>query len=134
MGGSLPRSRHSIPIACWPKSSGSPITPFEASSEKKAVAYLRRAGANATGRSALQDARLWFEHALDVLGALPTHLYHGDSEHAEGHYRRALALAEPRCMRPLMAHCHHGLGQLYCRAGKRQKAHEYLCTANTMYR
>ena len=53
---------------------------------------------------------------------------------AGGSPGQALALAEPRCMRPLMAHCHHGLGQLYCRAGKRQKAHEYLCTANTMYR
>jgi len=56
------------------------------------------------------------------------------AENAEDHYREALALAEPRGMRPLMAHCHHGLGQLCCRAGKRQKAHEYLCTANTMYR
>ena len=73
-------------------------------------------------------------HAQHLLGDIATHLYRGHSEHAEGHYRRALALAEPRSMRPLMAHCHHGLGQLYCRAGKRQKAHEYLCTANTMYR
>ena len=38
---------------------------------EKAVGYLRQAGAKATERSALQDARLWFEHALDVLGALP---------------------------------------------------------------
>ena len=37
-------------------------------------------------------------------------------------------------MRPLMAHSHNGLAQLYSKAGKRQKAHEYLCTANTMYR
>jgi tetratricopeptide (TPR) repeat protein len=73
-------------------------------------------------------------HAHHLLGDIATQLYHGDGEHAEGHYRQALALAEPRCMRPLMAHCHHGLGQLYCRAGKRQKGHEYLCTANTMYR
>jgi tetratricopeptide (TPR) repeat protein len=73
-------------------------------------------------------------HAQHLLGDIATHLYHGDCEQAEGHYRQALALAEPRCMRPLMAHCHHGLGQLYSRAGKRQTAHEYLCTANTMYR
>jgi len=71
-------------------------------------------------------------HAQHLLGDIARH--HGDSEHAEGHYRQALALAEPRCMRPLIAHCHHGLGQLYCRAGKRQKAHEYLRTATTMYR
>jgi len=73
-------------------------------------------------------------HAQHLLGDIATQHYHGDCEHAEGHYRQALALAEPRCMRPLMAHCHRGLGQLYSRAGKRQTAHEYLCTANTMYR
>ena len=37
-------------------------------------------------------------------------------------------------MRPLVAHCHLGLGKLYRRADKRQKAHEHLITATTMYR
>ena len=35
---------------------------------EKAVDYLRQAGLKAAARSALQDARVWFEQALGVLG------------------------------------------------------------------
>src|SRR5262245_53827490 len=38
---------------------------------EKAVDYLRRAGVKAAGRSALQEARAWFEQALGTLEALP---------------------------------------------------------------
>ena len=38
---------------------------------EKAVPYLRQAGLKAAARSALQDARGWFEQALGVLEALP---------------------------------------------------------------
>ena len=38
---------------------------------EKAVHYLRQAGLKAAARSALQDARAWFEQALGVLEALP---------------------------------------------------------------
>jgi len=37
-------------------------------------------------------------------------------------------------MRPLVAHCHLGLGKLYRRADKRDQAHEHLATGTTMYR
>jgi len=37
-------------------------------------------------------------------------------------------------MRPLVAHCHLGLGKLYGRTGKREQARERLSTATTMYR
>ena len=37
-------------------------------------------------------------------------------------------------MRPLVAHCHLGLGQLYRRTGKSEEAQEHLATATTMYR
>jgi hypothetical protein len=37
-------------------------------------------------------------------------------------------------MRPLVAHCHLGLGTVYRRAGDRAKAKEHLTTASTMYR
>lgn len=47
---------------------------------------------------------------------------------------RALALAEPRGMRPLVAHCHLGLGKLYRRTGKREQAQEHLTSATEMYR
>ena len=55
-------------------------------------------------------------------------------EHADGHYRDALALADRLGMRPLVAHCHLGLGRLYRRTAKREQAREHLTTATTMYR
>jgi class 3 adenylate cyclase/tetratricopeptide (TPR) repeat protein len=55
-------------------------------------------------------------------------------EHADGHYRDALALAEELEMRPLVAHCHLGLGTLYRRRGKGEQAREHLATAARMYR
>ena len=57
-----------------------------------------------------------------------------DVKSAEEHYRQALARADELGMRPLVAHCHLGLGTLYQRTGKRAEAHEHLTTATTMYR
>jgi class 3 adenylate cyclase/tetratricopeptide (TPR) repeat protein len=73
-------------------------------------------------------------HALHLLGDIATHPDRFDAESGEAHYRQALALAEPRSMRPLVAHCHLGLGKLYRRTGKREQAREHLATATTMYR
>jgi class 3 adenylate cyclase/tetratricopeptide (TPR) repeat protein len=73
-------------------------------------------------------------HALHLLGDIVTHPDRFDAESGEAHYRKALALAEPRGMRPLVAHCHRGLGKLYWRTGKREQAQEHLTTATTMYR
>ena len=73
-------------------------------------------------------------HALHLLGDIATHPDRFDAESGEAHYRQALALAEPRGMRPLVAHCHLGLGKLYRRTGKREQAQEHLTTATTMYR
>jgi class 3 adenylate cyclase/tetratricopeptide (TPR) repeat protein len=57
-----------------------------------------------------------------------------DFEHSADCYSQAKVLAEPRGMRPLVAHCHLGLGKLYRRTGKREQAREHLTTATTMYR
>jgi hypothetical protein len=56
---------------------------------------------------------------------------------AKTYYRKAMALAEPRGMRPLVGHCHLGLGKLYRRTGKREQAQEHLtprrrCTGRWM--
>jgi tetratricopeptide (TPR) repeat protein len=56
------------------------------------------------------------------------------AKNAEGYYREALALAEPRGLRPQVAHCHFGLGKLHRRAGDREQAQEHLTTAIAMYR
>jgi len=73
-------------------------------------------------------------HALQLRGDIATHPDRFDAESGETNYRKALELAEPRQMRPLIAHCHLGLGKLYARTGKRQLGHEHLSTASTMYR
>jgi tetratricopeptide (TPR) repeat protein len=73
-------------------------------------------------------------HALHLLGDIATHPDRFDAESGEAHYREALALAEPRGMRPLIAHCHLGLGKLCRRTGKQDQAREHLATATMMYR
>jgi class 3 adenylate cyclase/tetratricopeptide (TPR) repeat protein len=91
------------------------------------------------GRQALALARRHMQrghevYALRLLGDVAARRDPADVREAEGHYRQALALAEPRAMRPLVAHCHLGLGKLFRRTGKREQAREHLTTATTMYR
>jgi tetratricopeptide (TPR) repeat protein len=57
----------------------------------------------------------------------------GGAEDADGFYRAAVALAEPRGMRPLMAHCHLGLGKMHHRTGNPGQAQEHLTIATAMY-
>jgi tetratricopeptide (TPR) repeat protein len=73
-------------------------------------------------------------HALHLLGDIAIDSDRSAPESGEANYRKALTLAEPRGMRPLVAHCHLGLGKLYRRTGDRQQAQEHLTTATTMYR
>ena len=63
-------------------------------------------------------------HALHLLGDIATYTDRFDAETGETHYRQALALAEPRGMRPLVAHCNLGLGKLYRGTGKPQEAQD----------
>jgi tetratricopeptide (TPR) repeat protein len=75
----------------------------------------------------------WWAYALHLLGDIAIHPDRIDEESAERYYCEALALAEPRGMRPLVAHCHLGLGKLHWRTGKREPA-LHLTAAMTMYR
>jgi tetratricopeptide (TPR) repeat protein len=72
--------------------------------------------------------------ALHLLGKIAADCDPSDAEAAERHYREALALATELGMRPLLAHCHLGLGTRYRRTGKSEPAREHLTTAATMYR
>jgi sugar phosphate isomerase/epimerase len=49
-------------------------------------------------------------------------------------YREAVDLATELNMRPLVAHCHLGLGKIYRRTAKPEQAQEHLAAAMTMYR
>ncbi len=73
-------------------------------------------------------------HALHLLGDVATHLDRFDAECAKIHYEKALTLAERRGMRPLVAHCHLGLGKLYRRSGNLALARGNLTVATSMYR
>ena len=105
-------------------------------------AYLR-AGREADARAAAQRAlglarqhkeRGHEAYTLRLLGEIATREDPLDIGKAENHYCQALALAEELGMRPLIAHCHVGLGKLYRRIGKQQQAKEDLTTATAMMR
>jgi class 3 adenylate cyclase/tetratricopeptide (TPR) repeat protein len=107
-----------------------------------AEAYLRTgrwADADRLARQALMLARQHKERGrearvLRLLGETRTVVEPADPNAGEGDYRGALAVAQALGMRPLVAHCHLGLGKLYRRTGDRAKAGEHLTTARAMYR
>jgi tetratricopeptide (TPR) repeat protein len=71
---------------------------------------------------------------LRLLGEIAADPRGPATDEAEGYYRKALALAERLDMRPLVAHCHRGLGTLFGRTASRELADEHLTTAMAMYR
>jgi len=73
-------------------------------------------------------------YALRLLGEIAAHRAPPDVEPAAAHYRQALALADELGMRPLLAHCHLGLGTLYATTGQREQARTALSTAIALYR
>jgi tetratricopeptide (TPR) repeat protein len=73
-------------------------------------------------------------YALRLLGDMAARRDPSEVEQAEAHYQQALALAEELGMRPLAAHCHHGLGTLYAKTSQREQARTELSTAIDLYR
>src|SRR6266705_864062 len=71
--------------------------------------------------------------ALHQLGVVHAHAAPPDVAQAEAYYQQALALAEALGMRPLVAHCHHGLGRLYSQTGHREPACTALSAAIELY-
>jgi tetratricopeptide (TPR) repeat protein len=99
----------------------------------------RMADARASAQRALGLARQHKErgheaYTLRLLGEIAAREDPLDIGKAEDHYRQALALAEELGMRPLIAHCHVGLGKLYRRIRKQRQAKEHLDTATAMMR
>jgi tetratricopeptide (TPR) repeat protein len=95
-----------------------------------AIAHTERALTLSRAHKARGDEA----YALQLLGALHAQ---GDApavEPAEAHYRQALALAEELGMRPLVAHCHRGLGTLYATLGQQEQARTELSAAIVLYR
>ena len=71
--------------------------------------------------------------ALRLLGEIAAHQDPPEIEPAENHYQQALALAEELGMRPLVAHCHLGLGTLHSRIGRADQARTDLAASIVLY-
>jgi class 3 adenylate cyclase/tetratricopeptide (TPR) repeat protein len=72
--------------------------------------------------------------ALRLLGTIASHHDPPAVEEAEAAYGQALALANALAMRPLQAHCHLGLGELYAKSGRHTEARAELSAAIALYR
>jgi tetratricopeptide (TPR) repeat protein len=72
--------------------------------------------------------------ALRLLGKIAAHRDPPEVKRAESYYHEARALADELGMRPLLAHCHLGLGALYARIERRAEASAELFTAIELYR
>jgi tetratricopeptide (TPR) repeat protein len=73
-------------------------------------------------------------YALHLLGDIAARREPPEIEPAEAHYCQALALAEELGMRPLVAHCHLGLGVLYATLERPEQARPELTAAIELYR
>jgi tetratricopeptide (TPR) repeat protein len=81
-----------------------------------------------------QTGRGYQAHAYRLLGEAAARGDPPDAEQAETYYRQALALADELGMRPLQAHCHHGLGTLWAKLGRAEQARTALSIAIDLYR
>jgi tetratricopeptide (TPR) repeat protein len=73
-------------------------------------------------------------YALQLLGEITARRTPLEAEQAEAYYRQGLTLTDDLGMRPLMAHCHFGLGMLYHQIGRHEEAQAALFTAVKLYR
>jgi ATP/maltotriose-dependent transcriptional regulator MalT len=73
-------------------------------------------------------------YAMRLLGEITAHRTPSEVGLAEAHFRQALALAEDLGMRPLVAHCHLGLGKLYANIGRQPEACAELAAGVELYR
>jgi tetratricopeptide (TPR) repeat protein len=101
------------------------------------------AGRGDQGKALADEALAWAQSQQDrahegrllrLLGDIATAAEPCISSEAESHYRQALSIAEELGLRPLVAHCHLGLGMLYQKLGREAQAQAELGTAAEMYR
>jgi tetratricopeptide (TPR) repeat protein len=106
----------------------------------EALLLARELGeAAALAERALALARERFERAIEaralwLLGEIAAQEPGGDRQAADRYYDDALSLAGELGLRPLVAHCHLGLGTLWRRAGDGQAGARHLATATEMFR
>jgi tetratricopeptide (TPR) repeat protein len=72
-------------------------------------------------------------YVLRLLGEIAVRRDPPEVDLAVARYQEALALADELGMRPLVAHCHRGLGTLYAAVGQQAPARTELSTAMALY-
>jgi tetratricopeptide (TPR) repeat protein len=122
------------PPGLWSSSSLLPVWLGEGYVLAGRVEEAMQLGQQALEATRTQKQQGYQAYALRLLGDVAAHRTPPQVEEAERHYRQALALAEAIGMRPLMAHCHSGLGMLYLKTQRQGQAHTALSTAITLYR
>jgi hypothetical protein len=78
--------------------------------------------------------RGWEAYALRLLGEVAARRDPPEAVQAERYYHQALTLTTELEMRPLLAHCHLGLGTLYGQSGHLAPARAELSTVLEDYR
>jgi tetratricopeptide (TPR) repeat protein len=73
-------------------------------------------------------------YALRLYGEIAAQRTPLEVEPAAAAYQQAITLAEELGMRPLLAHCHRGLGSLYAKTGRPEQARAELTVAIALYR
>ena len=96
---------------------------------EEAYVYAERALAHARERQERSNQA----YALRLRGEIAAQDALHDVAEAAAAYHQALALAEELGMRPLVAHCHRGLGTLYAATGQREQARTALSAAVDLY-
>ncbi len=107
------------------------------------VAEAREHAEKAVALARAHRERGWEAWGLKLLGDVHAHepaevdqggIEQSGAEQAGDAYRQALALATELGMRPLVAHCHFGLGKLYRQTNMQDQAREHFTNATAMYR
>jgi hypothetical protein len=96
-----------------------------------AAEALARRGLELSDKTKDQGSRAWL---LRISGDLITQRSPLDVKQAEVNYTQALGLAEELGMRPLQAHCHLSLAQVYAAVTEISKARSELHLATELYR
>jgi tetratricopeptide (TPR) repeat protein len=94
---------------------------------------------HALAEQALTHARAHQErgheaYALHLLGEIAAHREPPERDRVEAYCWQALILTDELGMRPLVAHCHLGLGTMYPQMGRGEEARAALSTALELYR
>lgn len=90
-------------------------------------------GAEAVELARRYKERAYEAHALRLRGEIAAQC-HPPADNAETYFRDALDLATTLGMRPLIAHCHLGLGRVNRWTGTRTKGEQHLATAARLFR